>query len=101
MGLGVGFSVDVVGGSPGPFVVSRTSDGRLSAFIVISANALLCCCGSSGEAGDSEGRGGTSGTRDGLRLARLFVVLPRFRGDALFVGDEGSLGAMDCSGSKI
>ena len=75
---------------------------RLSAREVISASGVvfLLLSGSGESGGSREGIGGIGGTTE-ERLLLAGAVLFRFRGDAFFVGEAGSLGAMLSSGSKI
>lgn len=75
--------------------------GLFSAFDVMSPSGRVCRLRGSGEFGGSGvGAGGSEGTADDL-LFRDGAALFRFRGDAFFVGDAGSLGAMLSSGSNI
>ena len=70
---------------------------------MISPSGVLSRCSGSGEIeGAGVGRGGgISGTTEVCWTPLTGRVLFRFRGDALFVGDAGSLGTMLWSGSKI
>lgn len=73
-----------------------------TAFPVISFSGVDGTRPGAGEAEESAvGRAGTGGVTDDLRFFRGAALLLLFRGDGLFVGDAGSLGARLSSGSKI
>lgn len=75
--------------------------GLLRALEVISPSGFVRRLRGSGESGGSGvAAGGSEGTAEDL-LLRDAAALFRFRGEAFFVGDAGSLGAMLSSGSNI
>lgn len=85
------------------FLIIAGGGDLLRALLVMSASGVLSRCIGSGEvegAGVGKGRG-MPGINDVPRPARAGAALFRLRGDARFVGDVGSLGAMLSSGSKI
>ena len=61
----------------------------------------LACCGLGDSVEFGVGSAGTGGTTDERRLVRDTGALFLLRGDARFVGDAGSLGAILWSASNI
>lgn len=99
IGLSSTLSIDSIGCVD--FWLNNGMAVRFRAFDVMSASGLLCRRIGSGDSGGSGvAFGGNDGTADD-RLLRDGAALFRFRGDAFFEGEAGSLGAMLSSGSNI